>query len=332
MTRTYEMLWDCAFCGTKKLLGKTHRYCPSCGAAQDPARRYFPSAADKVEVKDHVYVGADRICPACSAPHSAVVKHCTGCGAPLDGAARAKSLTDPPSPPPKRRVATKGQSNLKRDALTLTLFFGGLIGFFLLIAWSEDVRVRVSAHAWKHEIRIEAFGPVSDSSWCDQMPSDAYDVSRKSEVRSHEQVPDGQECSTVTRDNADGTFSESQSCRTTYRSEPVYDSRCYYTVDRWHHVRSVTTEGSRPDEARPWPAVRLARTGQCKGCEREGEHVESYVVQLTQVQPEDGEEPFTKECAYDEGKWATLAPSSEWYIDVGMMTGFIDCDTLRAEP
>ena len=30
--RVYEMLWDCAFCGTQKLLGLQHRHCPSCGA------------------------------------------------------------------------------------------------------------------------------------------------------------------------------------------------------------------------------------------------------------------------------------------------------------
>jgi len=55
------MLWDCEFCGTKKLLGKTHRFCPNCGAQQDPKARYFPSDEEKVAVKDHVYVGVDKI-------------------------------------------------------------------------------------------------------------------------------------------------------------------------------------------------------------------------------------------------------------------------------
>ena len=47
MSKTYEMMWDCGFCGSSKLLGKTHRYCPGCGAAQDPSTRYFPPEEEK---------------------------------------------------------------------------------------------------------------------------------------------------------------------------------------------------------------------------------------------------------------------------------------------
>ena len=51
MARTYEMLWNCQFCGTKKLLAKTHKHCPNCGGAQDPRWRFFPSDAEKVAVE-----------------------------------------------------------------------------------------------------------------------------------------------------------------------------------------------------------------------------------------------------------------------------------------
>ena len=34
--KTYEMMWDCPYCGTKHLLGLTHRHCPNCGAARSP--------------------------------------------------------------------------------------------------------------------------------------------------------------------------------------------------------------------------------------------------------------------------------------------------------
>src|SRR5262245_36399297 len=113
MAGVYEMLWDCAFCGTRKLLGKTHRHCPACGAPQDPARRYFPSDDEKVAVKDHVFVGVDRVCPACGAPGSRAAAHCGGCGAALDGGKDVALKTDgpaapaaaaaAPSPPPPRR-------------------------------------------------------------------------------------------------------------------------------------------------------------------------------------------------------------------------------------
>src|SRR4051812_15298131 len=94
MADVFEMLWDCAFCGQKKLLGKTHRHCPSCGAAQDPSARYFPADADKVRVQDHVLVGADKLCPACQAPKSARATHCGACGAPLEGAKEVAQRRD----------------------------------------------------------------------------------------------------------------------------------------------------------------------------------------------------------------------------------------------
>jgi hypothetical protein len=61
--KVYEMLWDCKFCGTKKLLGKTHRFCPNRRPA--PIRRYFP-ADRKVVVQDRVFVGADKSAPPAS--------------------------------------------------------------------------------------------------------------------------------------------------------------------------------------------------------------------------------------------------------------------------
>ena len=55
MSKVYQMLWDRQFCGTAKLLAKTHRVCPKCKAPQNPARRYFPSDADTVEVKNYTF-------------------------------------------------------------------------------------------------------------------------------------------------------------------------------------------------------------------------------------------------------------------------------------
>ncbi|MFZ2308904.1 MAG: hypothetical protein WAW34_16345 [Rhodoferax sp.] len=51
----YEMLWDCAQCNTKGLLGDSHRHCPTCGAAQDPTKRYFPKEGEEVEAKNHKF-------------------------------------------------------------------------------------------------------------------------------------------------------------------------------------------------------------------------------------------------------------------------------------
>ncbi|MEO1590390.1 MAG: zinc ribbon domain-containing protein [Cyanobacteria bacterium J06632_22] len=86
MGKVYEMLWDCKFCGQEKLLAKTNRTCTQCGAAQDPAWRYFPSDSDKVEVQNHTFVGKDKLCPACDSVNAADNNFCIRCGAPMAGA------------------------------------------------------------------------------------------------------------------------------------------------------------------------------------------------------------------------------------------------------
>src|SRR3979409_1890554 len=67
----FEMLWDCDHCDARGLLGKSQRFCANCGAPQNPSKRYFPKEGDERRVDGHLYEGADRTCPACSAPQSA---------------------------------------------------------------------------------------------------------------------------------------------------------------------------------------------------------------------------------------------------------------------
>ncbi len=119
--RTYQMLWDCPSCGTCKLLGLTHRFCPNCGAPQDPTLRYFPPQDEAIAVEDHPLVGPDWRCSGCDAPNHARATFCGACGAPRSGdrpvalrhdvvstsgaafqgetAADAKRDLAPPSPP-----------------------------------------------------------------------------------------------------------------------------------------------------------------------------------------------------------------------------------------
>ena len=90
--KVYEMLWDCEYCGTKGNLGLTHRFCPNCGAPQNPDSRYYPSDEEKVEVHDHRYVGVDVTCPACNELNSAAAEFCGQCGSPLTEGAKARTL------------------------------------------------------------------------------------------------------------------------------------------------------------------------------------------------------------------------------------------------
>lgn len=358
--KIYEMLWDCEFCGSKKLLGKTHRHCPNCGATQDPARRYFPSDAEKVAVQDHVYFGADKGCPFCQTPNGAKATFCGNCGGSLDGAKDVIKRTDQVEgttpttdsvqsaktdiesqklegtglPPKTDDLVFKDSKIIKAHAKTpkwviwlLSSLGIGTIGFISLgILWTEKVSIKVTQHEWSRTIDIEKIKPVSDSAWCDSMPSDGYSVSRRSEVRSHNQVADGQECSTVKSDRGDGTYSESESCSSKYRSEPVYDYKCYYKIDRWVFERESVASGFELKPDPYWPSPSYRDCSGSIGCERLGAKKEKYLVHFEEMGGETKGEKH--DCEFDQTKWKTYGGAGEYQSDKSVIFNYISCDSI----
>jgi hypothetical protein len=337
----YEMLWDCAYCGTKKLLGKTHRFCPGCGAPQDPGRRYFPADEDKVLVEHHECVGADRLCAACGSAMGAKAVHCTQCGSPMDAASEAPRVVDGSAGPEAavapletvpaalRALASPPDSEAKPKrgcgAWALVgcglLVLGLLVFMAVVVLWRRPVEARVTGHTWERSIAIEVFRPRQESAWCDQMPAGAYGVSRSREIRSHNQVPAGQDCSTRRVDQGDGTYREVRDCTPRYREEPAWSEKCHFTVDRWSRDRTATASGSGVAPSPSWPALSL-RLGSCHGCEREGSRTEAYKIQL---RSSDGK---AFECPFDQGRWREIADGSRWRVEVRMLTGGAACGSL----
>jgi len=315
----YEMLWDCPSCGSKKLLGKTHRFCPNCGSPQDASKRYFPSDAEKILAKDSEYFGADRVCAYCKNATGAKAKFCAACGAPLEGTAevpRIGAAAPPASPAP----ASKGRKWLWVSA---SAGAAALAFIAVFLSWTKPVSLVVGSHSWTREIRVERFQEVREEAWCDSMPHDARSVSRTRRVRSHRQVHDGEDCRTVRRDRGDGTFAEEEQCSPRLRKEPVYDDECRYAVDRWAHVRSEKKSGSLP-MAPSWPEVRPARAGNCLGCEREGARSELHDVRF---RAGDKELSCTLKGG---GEWEAFQPGSRWEGRVRALTGGLDCGSLKA--
>ncbi|MBI4677355.1 MAG: zinc ribbon domain-containing protein [Elusimicrobia bacterium] len=328
--RVFEMLWDCEFCSAKKLLGKTHRYCPRCGAPQNPQKRYFPSDADKVEAKDHEYHGADKLCLACKTANSAKTKFCVACGGSMAEGKTVPLVSGGGAVGPAKEVLAEvdareeaRKSARRRLIAKVAAGCAGLVLLLLVVlaATSKEVELSVAGRLWEREIDIEAFRTVKESSWCDSMPVDSYDVSRSREVRSHDSVADGEDCRTVRRDRGDGTYSEEEECTTRYRDEPVYDDMCRYSVDRWARQRSEVARGAL-SEPPAWPEARLSRTGQCQGCEREGARKERYTVNL-----QGGGK--THSCAFAQDRWGSFAAGSRWKGRVNALTG-LDCRKLEA--
>ncbi len=316
----FEMFWDCAFCDTKALLGKTNRFCPSCGAQQDAARRYFPPPGKEVAT-NHDFDGADKQCPACQTPNGSKANNCRSCGSPLDGAGEVNRVADRSNAAPKpAQVAAQKKSKwpfiIGGVALVLALFC--LVSMF----WKKDVGVTVTAHAWERSIDVERMTAVSEDAWCDSMPSGAYSVSRSREQRSTKKIPDGETCSTRDVDRGDGTFERKQECRPKYREEPIYDDKCHFTIDRWKVSRTERAQGQGTSPRPEWPEVNLGRGGSSLGSEREGSRHEKYTLSLTG----DDKKPYT--CDVPVAKWNGVSDGHKKIIPIGVVTGAADCDKL----
>ena len=351
---TYQMLWDCRFCGTEKLLGVDHRHCPNCGAAQDPAWRYFPSEEDMIPVEDHEFVGADRICPACSQPNSAAATYCVACGADLSTGEVApvqgvRELgTEGAASDTKRdvvldnfqaemaRVQTEEKAKERAQPVFLGLtkthliIIGALVAvalvcgaIFYAVTYRKAGTGTVQSATWERVVEIEEFAPVRDEAWRDRVPGGAYNLSCRERQRDTRRVEAGQheECSDV--DQGDGTFR--RECRTVidYRDEPVYDDFCDYTVDLWVPSRSVRAEGAGASDAPAWPVFSLS-AGSGLGAEREGDRREVYEV----VIEVDGERHTCE--VPDLATWEQFSEGSAVSLEL-TLTGSVDCSSLQPQ-
>ncbi len=319
---TFEMLWNCAYCGTEKLLGLTHRHCPVCGAKQDAEARYFPADEDKVAVEDHEYHGADKVCGSCSNPQSAKSTFCGNCGAPMDGSAEVKRVEDDPPPAPSAPTEKPKKKSSRLKVIVAAVVVLVIAAVAVVVLWKKEVGVAVTGHTWNRRIGIEVYAEVKESSWCDQMPMGAREISRRREVRSHKKVPDGEDCRTKRVDKGDGTYTQKRVCTTKYRKEPIYDDKCRYRIKRWVERRAEIAEGKSLAETPVWPVVKLARTGIGLGAEREGKRTETYEVHLLDS------ENKTDSCAYPMAHWAAMPVGSHWSAQKGVISGAIDCGSL----
>lgn len=323
----YEMLWDCRYCGARKLLGLTHRHCPNCGGQQDVNARYFPPDSERIAVQNHVYVGADILCHYCRNATSRAARHCGTCGAPLTEGQSVQPLQQvvyAPAPSPMQAFAAAPVPVKKRRSVWLWLAplllvcFGSCTALAALFMSTRQGTLTVSGLEWKRSIDIEVLGPVSDSAWCDQLPSGASDVRRHREERSTRRIPDGQDCHSRKVDNGDGTFRETQDCSPRYKEEPIYDEKCEFRVNRWHTDRTARAQGTGISGV-AWPALPNLRAG----VEREGARSEAYTALFSDPKGE------SYRCDLPQTKWQTFNAGSRWKGGIRRLTGTLDCDSLK---
>ena len=103
--RNYIALWDCTYCGTKKIFGvdpKTERqikYCPNCGApvpapilgkGVEGNPYYIPLDEEKIQLlsahsKKLANSGKNWTCSSCGSSMSQLNNNCTSCGCGKNG-------------------------------------------------------------------------------------------------------------------------------------------------------------------------------------------------------------------------------------------------------
>ncbi len=298
--QAYQMLWDCRFCGTTKLLGVDHRHCPNCGAAQDPEWRYFPSDADLKVVNDpkYQYAGVDKICPFCQQPNSAASKFCKECGGDLTNAkaATVKDVMDANEVTGKaddvvlrkfqaEQMAIHASSARKgifaNRALVIGLIavlvicIGGVVALLALSKSTYDSSLAVNQVGWERVITVQRLETRTGSDWRGSVPAGAYNMSCTTRDKCHNES-EQYVCGSTNQDRGDGSFVKKDKYCTRNKQVCVPDSWCGYAVDVWNFARDVKAAGGL-GEPLMWPDFTPLRTSGI-GAEREAGRKETLTV------------------------------------------------------
>lgn len=290
---SYEMLWDCPACGTKKLLGVTHRHCPSCGRPQDPKSRYFPKDGEEIAINEHVFVGADWQCSACQSANGARAKYCASCGCDTAG---SKSVALKEDPSQIQRASSdvrinstalpssskSGSSSKFVLALVLMAIFGGSFLFFK----TKKQKAQVVNHSWELLVDIEEYKRELKKLDCADVKDSSKIVSKDFVSRSME-VPNGKECNEVCEerkvDQGDGSFRKERDCKEecTPRKKLVKAMVAVCAIENavWTKVRSEQSKGVGQTPEPSWPVLNL-KAGDGYGKQRIGKKSEFYRVEL----------------------------------------------------
>jgi hypothetical protein len=312
----FEMLWDCDHCDARGLLAKSQRHCASCGAPQNPDKRYFPQPGQEQRVDGHIYEGADRTCPACSAPQSARANNCTHCGSVLDGAAEVRGVADASAAPRTAPQRPRRRRRIWPVVLGVLVIFG--FGVWWKCVRSQSAMVEVAAHRWTRAVALEEFNERTEEAWRNEVPFEASFPICHERQRSTRQVEDGEECHTERRDKKDGTFEQVKKCKPKYRSEPVMDSWCRFTARRWKQIDEVkaTGTGSTPG---PWPVnVPPADTPAQIGARRQGRRTETLSLDFR----------GHGSCDVNDAVWRKYTDGQKLQVEVRSSSGEVVCSSL----
>ncbi len=281
----------CGFCGTRN--PATAATCSQCGAdlKEGKARQAgqvmqaAPSAPKVI------------MCSNCGTENPGSAKTCSTCGAPI----HAPTAQTPKPPQAQTSASPAAQPKPKKFNW---LVAGGIGGFLLLCCLavifmfalpSRSVEGTVSSVYWKTSVPVQEVRAVQYSDERGSPPSDAYDVSCRTESR--------EICEDKTVDQGNGYAEVITECHT--ESEQY----CSYTVDEWTTIQTYDLEGFDLDPRYAQPSL---FSGQ-----REGNSSTELRVYFD---TSDGE------LAYSPGsvsEFQQFQPGSTWTLSLNVVGGIV---------
>lgn len=270
--RLIEGVWDCSYCGTKKIRGSI-RECPQCGHPRDEDVQFYlddPTNYVEGSVASKINRNPDWVCPYCDCLNSDNDSICKGCGASRDGSKdyfqnkteKEEKKTELKSRPYQHNLGSEYRPRRNRGWIkwvAIGLGVAALIITLLCIFLPRTVEGTITDIYWKSYVDIEEYTTVQESDW--SVPSGGRLLYSRSEIRSYDHVLDHYETRTRSvqvldhyedyvsgyRDLGNGYFEEIISQRPVYTTKtetyqepvykdvPVYDTKYYYEIERWLH-------------------------------------------------------------------------------------------------
>lgn len=170
---------------------------------------------------------------------------------------------------PTKKNHKKAGGFLKFGGIGLALFAFVWLMCFLFIP--KEAEMTITDVAWEYNLQIEEYRTVDESGW--SLPSGARLHYSQSEIHHYQDILDHYETKTRTyteqvldhyetvvtghRDMGNGYFEEITSQRPVYRtetktetyqepvyrSEPVFQTKYYYEIDKWMYDRTIKSSG-----------------------------------------------------------------------------------------
>jgi len=194
----------------------------------------------------------------------------------------------------------------------------GIFGIWYRFIRTRSQQVAVTGHRWARAIAIEEFKELREENWHELVPSDAdAPICHRKERSTRKVKTDQEDCHTERHDKKDGTFEQVKKCTPVYRSEPVEEDWCTYSVRRWKEVDSAKTSGTGTSPA--WSTANLppADTRASFGAKRAGKKTETLTLEFG-----------TDSCDVSDTVWRKYSDGQKVKVEVRASSGDIVCDSL----